>query len=120
MTVKIATGLPSEPKNFLTYYTAVMKNDRMRVYQEHELDTTLDFQLVDCGGGLLQVYALGEKTGSFVIGEVAIKNIANKIEYLTDDRAQRLVQKYCQNATQARAEQIKNDGPRVYPKLRLF
>ena len=92
----------------------------MRVYQTHELDRTLDFQLVDCGGGLLETYALGLKTGSFVIGEIAIRNIAKKIEYLTDDRAQQLVQSYCQNAAQARAKNIKSHGPQEYPKLKLF
>jgi hypothetical protein len=92
----------------------------MRVYQKHELDRTLDFQLIDCGGGLLETYALGERTGSFIIGEIAIKNIASKIEYLTDDRAQQLVQSYCQNAARVRAEKIKNQSLKEYPRLKLF
>ena len=93
----------------------------MRVYQTHELDRTLDFQLVDCGGGLLETYALGLKTGSFVIGEIAIRNIAKKIEYLTDDRAQQLGLEAAARTPRKPERRISRaTRHQEYPKLKLF
>lgn len=66
-----------------------------------EFDPDLDFQLIDCGG-LLEVYALGQKTGGFQIGEIAMRNIKAKIVDLTDYEAQQLVQSYCDTASRIR------------------
>ncbi len=57
----------------------------MHVDRVGEFDPNLDFQLIDCGGGLLEVYALGQKTGEFQIGEIAMRNIKATIVDLPDD-----------------------------------
>ncbi len=39
----------------------------MHIDRGGEFDPNLDFQLIDCGGGLLEVYTLGRKQGEFQI-----------------------------------------------------
>ena len=85
----------------------VHDNLSMPIYHRDQVDPSLDHQLVDCGGGLLETFAVVEKTGSFQIGEIALRTIQAKIEYLSDDRVQQLVQSYCDDAALIRAEQIR-------------
>ncbi len=75
----------------------------MFLYKKDQIDPDLDYQIVDCGAGLLESYSLGRKTGSYQIGEIAIRNIRNKIAFLAEDQAQRLVQDYCSEAQRIRS-----------------
>ncbi len=74
----------------------------MHVDRVGEFDPNLDFQLIDCGGGLLEVYTLGQKTGESQIGEIAMRNIKATIVDLPDDQGQQLVQSCCDTASRMR------------------
>jgi hypothetical protein len=74
----------------------------MHIYDKVEIDTDLDYQLVDAGGGLLEVYQLGAKANSFPIGEVAMRNLKSQVDRLSEWRAQQLIQEYCDTAAQLR------------------
>ena len=56
-----------------------------------ELNLNADYQLVNGGRGLLEVYALGRRTESHNIGELAMRTLAVALENLDDNRAQQLV-----------------------------
>jgi hypothetical protein len=75
----------------------------MVIYNKTEIDPNLDYQLLDCGAGLLEIYTLGKRTASFSIGEIAIRNIKSRIEYLSEDRALELVKSYCDTAARVRS-----------------
>ena len=74
----------------------------MLIYDKTEVDPDRDYQLVDCGGGLLEIYALGKRTGSFTIGEIAIRNIKTRIGYLSEDFALELVKSHCDTVASVR------------------
>lgn len=71
----------------------------MRVFPSTQIDPLNAFQPVDAGGGKLEIYARGIRKGTYQVGEAVIKYIDSRIEFLTDDRAQQLVQSYCEVAT---------------------
>ena len=82
----------------------------MRIYKKTEIDPDLDYQLVDCGGGLLEIYTLGNRTASIAIGEIAIRNIKSRIEYLSENRALELVKSYCNTAVRVRRTLTRSPG----------
>lgn len=78
----------------------------MHLYDTGELDLLMDYQLIDAGGGLLETYALGKKTGSFQIGEIAMRNIKSRIDFLNDFEVQKLIQGYCDMAHRLQTKDI--------------
>ena len=79
----------------------------MQIGIKDTIDPTLEYQLINCGGGLLEIYSLGTKTGAYTIGEIAMRSIEGKIEFLSDDRAQQLVKSYCDNVIRIRTEPMR-------------
>jgi hypothetical protein len=81
----------------------------MRIVPIDELNLNADYQLVN-GGGLREIYALGRKTESHYIGELAMRTLAVALENLDDNRAQQLVLSYCYTAARLRAR--RSDEPK--------
>jgi hypothetical protein len=81
-----------------------------RIVPIDELNLNADYQLVNGGRGLLEVYALGRKTESHYIGELAMRTLAVALENLDDNRAQELVLSYCNAAARLRAR--RSDEPK--------
>lgn len=77
----------------------------MRIVPIDELNLNADYQLVNGGRGLLEIYALGRKTESHYIGELAMRTLAVALENLDDNRAQQLV-------TAARLRARRSDEPK--------
>jgi hypothetical protein len=92
----------------------------MQIGFKDSIDPTIEYQLINCGGGLLETYSLGTKTGAYPIGEIAMRSIEGKIEFLSDDRAQQLVQSYCDNVIRIRTEPMRQvlDRQRFFVKFR--
>ena len=82
----------------------------MRIVPIDELNLNADYQLVNGGRGLLEVYALGCGTESHYIGELAMRTLAVALENLDDNRAQQLVLSYCNTAARLRAR--RSDEPK--------
>ena len=74
----------------------------MRIVPIDELNLNADYQVVN-GGGLREIYALGRKTESHYIGELAMRTLAVALENLDDNRARQLVLSYCNTAARLRA-----------------
>lgn len=70
----------------------------MELFAKDDLDPTLDFQLVYCGRGRLQIFVLGSLSGSYKVGEAALGRIVREVNRLSDDQGQQLVRHYCENA----------------------
>ena len=81
----------------------------MRIVPIDEQNLNADYQLVNGGRGLLEIYAFGRKTESY-IGELAMRTLAVALENLDDNRAQQLVLSYCNTAARLRAR--RSDEPK--------
>jgi|SRR5208283_3503834 len=74
----------------------------MKLFVKDDLDPALSFQLVHCGRGRVQIYRFGSLSGSYNVGEVALKQIVRDLNRLSDDHAQQVVRHYCENAARMR------------------
>jgi|SRR5208283_3112531 len=75
----------------------------MKLFAKDDLDPTLGFQLVHCGRGRVWICIFGSLSGSYNVGEVALKQIARELNRLSDDHAQQIVRHYCENAARIHA-----------------
>jgi hypothetical protein len=82
----------------LTILCSTLNHFCMEIEGKDKLDRSRDFQLLNCGEGVLETCALGRKTGSYQLGEVVIRNIQKLLTELNDHGAQLLIQSYCDNA----------------------
>jgi hypothetical protein len=81
----------------------------MRIFDQHSIDRSLDYQLIDCGNGILEIYALGLKKYSLPLGEPAIRKLEKQIVAMNDYQAQELVQTCYDNSLRLR-EQRQNQA----------
>ena len=84
----------------------------MHISNQHSVDRSLDYQLIDCGNGILDIYALGLKKYSLPLGEPVIRKLAKEIEAMNDLQAQELIQIHYGNSLRLR-EQRQSQAQRL-------